>query len=89
MATTRRTGARKRPAGRTRGQPTGPELVEQLFRQIRDAIGKQRATMKGRHAYGGRARRSRAELYQIARKRGLVGRSRMNRDELARKLRLR
>ncbi len=92
MATTRRTKARKRIAGKARGArgpQTGPELVEHLFRQIRDTVLKQRAAMTGHRSPVGRSRKTRAELYEIARKRGLVGRSRMTRDELARKLRLR
>jgi hypothetical protein len=42
------------------------------------------ASTKNRHTP-----RTRAELYEIAKQRGLVGRSKMGRDELARTLGLR
>jgi hypothetical protein len=89
MATTRRAAAHSAAASRPRRPQTGPELIEHLFRQLKSAVDKQRAAMKKQRRPVGRSRKTRAELYQIARKRGLVGRSRMSRDELARKLRLR
>ena len=42
--------------------------------------------MAQRKRAGGTSPKTRAELYEIARKRDLPGRSKMGRDELARKL---
>ncbi|HEX3513838.1 MAG TPA: hypothetical protein VHT26_07555 [Trebonia sp.] len=42
--------------------------------------------MAKRERTGGASPKTRAELYEIARKRDLPGRSKMGRDELARKL---
>jgi hypothetical protein len=52
----------------------------------RTALGKQRAAVARRKRTGGDSPKSRAELYEIAKKRDLPGRSKMGRDELARKL---
>ena len=55
-------------------------------RPTRTALGKQGAAVAQRKRAGGASPKTRAELYEIARKRDLPGRSKMGRDELARKL---
>lgn len=47
---------------------------------------KQGAAVAQRKRTGGSSPKTRAELYELARKRDLPGRSKMGRDELARKL---
>ena len=50
------------------------------------ALGKQGAAVAQRKRTGGDSPKTRAELYEIAKQRDLPGRSKMGRDELARKL---
>ena len=54
--------------------------------QTRSALGKQGAAVARRKRTGASTPKTRAELYEIAKQRGLPGRSRMGRDELARHL---
>ena len=52
----------------------------------RRALGQQGAAVARRHRTGAATPKTRAELYEIAKKRDLPGRAKMGRDELARKL---
>jgi hypothetical protein len=52
----------------------------------RTALGKQGAAVGQRKRTGGTAPKSRVELYEIAKRRDLPGRSKMGRDELAKAL---
>ena len=54
--------------------------------QAKSALGRQGAAVAQRKRTGAATPRTKAELYEIAKKRDLPGRSRMGRDELARKL---
>jgi hypothetical protein len=54
--------------------------------KTRTALGKQGAAVAQRKRSGGVSPKTRAELYEIARERDLPGRSKMGRDELAKKL---
>lgn len=49
----------------------------------RTALGKQGAAVAKRKRTGGTTPHTRAELYEVAKKRDLPGRSKMGRDELA------
>lgn len=60
--------------------------IANLPKSTRTALGKQAAAVAKRKRTGGSAPKTRQELYEIAKKRGLAGRSRMGRDELARAL---
>jgi hypothetical protein len=55
-------------------------------KSTRSALGKQGAAVAQRKRTGGSAPKTRAELYELAKKRDLPGRSKMGRDELARAL---
>lgn len=55
-------------------------------KKTRTALGKQGAAVAQRNRTNGNTPKTRAELYEIAKKRDLPGRSKMGRDELARKL---
>ena len=57
-----------------------------LPRQTKTALGQQASAVRQRNRRGGSAPKTRAELYEIAKRRNLPGRSKMGRDELARAL---
>lgn len=52
----------------------------------RSALGRQGAAVAARERTGADAPKTRAELYEMAKQRGIPGRSKMGRDELARRL---
>jgi hypothetical protein len=54
--------------------------------RTKTALGKQGAAAAQRKRWGGSSPKTRAELYEMAKQRDLPGRSKMGRDELARKL---
>jgi hypothetical protein len=55
-------------------------------KSTRTALGKQGAAVAQRKRTGSSTPKTRAELYEIAKRRDLPGRSKMGRDELARAL---
>ncbi|HKR98713.1 MAG TPA: hypothetical protein VJU79_04285 [Candidatus Dormibacteraeota bacterium] len=55
-------------------------------KSTRTALGKQASAVARRKRTGGSSPKTRAELYEIAKRRNLPGRSRMGRAELARAL---
>jgi hypothetical protein len=69
-----------RPAGRERLTPR-PRLA-----RPRRLLGRQGAAVAQRKRSGGSSPKTRKELYEIAKRRDLPGRSKMGRDELARAL---
>ena len=74
------------PGRSASGPPAGQKTIAHLPADTKSALGKQGAAVAQRKRAGGTSPRTRAELYEIARKRDLPGRSKMGRDELARKL---
>ena len=64
----------------------GRKTIAHLPAKTRTALGKQGAAVARRKRTGGASPKTRAELYEVARQRDLPGRSKMGRDELARKL---
>jgi hypothetical protein len=60
--------------------------IAHLPKKTRTALGKQAAAVANRKRTGGFSPKTREELIRIARRRGLEGRSKMGRDELARAL---
>ncbi|MGH3291778.1 MAG: hypothetical protein ACRDP7_08235 [Trebonia sp.] len=62
------------------------KTIAHLPADKRSALGKQGAAVAQRKRTGGASPKTRAELYEIAKKRDLRGRSKMGRDELAGKL---
>ena len=62
------------------------KTISHLPAKTRTALGKQGAAVAQRKRAGGASPKTRAELYEIAKQRDLPGRSKMGRDELARKL---
>jgi len=86
MATTKQTQAAKRNVTKAQQSASNKKTIAHMPAKTRTAPGKQGAAVAERKRTGGTAPKTRAELYAMAKKRDLPGRSRMGRDELARKL---
>lgn len=65
---------------------TSKKTISNLPKSTRTALGKQGAAVGQRKRTGGTTPKSRIELYEIAKRRDLPGRSKMGRDELAKAL---
>jgi hypothetical protein len=86
MATTKQTQVAKRNVKKAQQAAAGKQTIAHMPKETRTALGKQGAAVAQRKRSGGSSPKTRAELYEIAKKRDLPGRSKMGRDELARKL---
>lgn len=86
MATSKQTQAAKRNVRQAQRSAASKKTITHLPSSTRTALGKQGAAVARRKRAGGTWPKTRAELYEIARQRDLPGRSKMGRDELARKL---
>jgi hypothetical protein len=86
MATRKQTQAAKRNVQKAQRSAASKKTISHLPPKTRTALGKQGAAVAQRKRTGGTSPKTRAELYEIARRRDLPGRSKMGRDELARKL---
>ena len=86
MATAKQTKAAKQNVKKAREAATEKKSIAHMPKQTRTALGKQGAAVAQRKRTGGSSPKTRAELYEIAKKRDLPGRSKMGRDELAKKL---
>jgi hypothetical protein len=62
------------------------KTISRMPKKTRTALGKQASAVRQRKRTGAKTPKTRAELIKIARRRGLEGRSKMGRDELARAL---
>jgi hypothetical protein len=86
VATSKQTQAARRNVQKAQQAAARKKTISKLPRETRTALGKQGAAVAQRKRAGGAAPKTRAELYELAKQRDLPGRSRMGRDELARKL---
>jgi hypothetical protein len=86
MATRKQAQAAKRNVKKAQRAAAGKKTIAHLPSKTRTALGKQGAAVARRKRTGGASPKTRAELYEIARQRDLPGRSKMGRDELAKKL---
>jgi hypothetical protein len=86
MATKKQTQAAKRNVKKAQQSANRKKTITHLPAKTRTALGKQGAAVAQRKRTGGSSPKTRAELYEIAKRRDLPGRSKMGRDELARKL---
>jgi hypothetical protein len=86
MATRKQTQAAKRNVQKAQRSATSKKTIAHMPSSTRTALGKQGAAVAQRKRTGDTSPKTRAELYEIARQRDLPGRSKMGRDELARKL---
>ncbi|MGN6172060.1 MAG: hypothetical protein ACTHPS_03760 [Streptosporangiaceae bacterium] len=86
MATSKQTQAAKRNVQKAQRSAASKKTISHMPLKTRTALGKQGAAVARRKRTGGASPKARAELYKIAQQRDLPGRSKMGRDELARKL---
>jgi hypothetical protein len=86
MATSKQTKAARRNVKKAQQSAASKKTITHLPAKTRTALAKQGAAVAQRKRTGGSSPKTRAELYEIAKQRDLPGRSKMGRDELARKL---
>jgi hypothetical protein len=86
MATTRQTSAARTNVRKAQKAAASKKTLANMPAKTRTALGKQGAAVAGRKRTGGSSPKTRAELYELAKQRGIPGRSTMGRDELARRL---
>jgi hypothetical protein len=86
MATKKQTKAAKQNIQKARSAAKRKRSLANLPSSTKTALGKQGAAVARRKRTGGKTPKTRQELYDEARRRGLKGRSKMGRDELARAL---
>ena len=86
MASRKQTQAARTNVKKAQRSAASKKTISKLPAQTRTALGKQGAAVAKRKRTGGSAPKTRAELYEMAKKRDLPGRSKMGRDELAKKL---
>jgi hypothetical protein len=86
MATQKQREAAKRNIKKAASTAKEKRTLAHLPRKTKTALGQQASAVRQRNQRGGSTPKTRAELYEIAKKRNLPGRSKMGRDELARAL---
>jgi hypothetical protein len=86
MATEKQVKAARRNVEKARAGAQKKRSIANMPARTRTALGKQGAAVAQRKRTGGSSPRTRQELYEIAKRRGLPGRSKMGRAELARAL---
>lgn len=84
MATERQRRAARKNVGKAISAAKRKRTIARMPSSTRTALGKQGAAVARRKRTGGSAPKTRAELYEIARRRQVPGRSKMGRDALAR-----
>jgi len=86
MATERQRSAAKRNVKKAVAGAKQKRTISKMPAKTRTALGKQGAAVAKRKRTGGTTPKTRAELYEEAKRRNLPGRSTMGRAELARAL---
>ena len=86
MATTKQREVARRNVKKAQRAAAGKRTIAHMPAKTRTALGKQGAAVAQRKRTGASSPKTRQELYAIAQKRDLPGRSKMGRDELARAL---
>jgi len=86
MATAKQRSAAKRNITHAIAAARRSRSIANLPKSTRTALGKQAAAVARRKRTGASTPKTRAELYEMAKRRNLPGRSRMGRAELARAL---
>jgi hypothetical protein len=86
MATEKQRQAAKRNVKKAIGAAKQKRSIAGMPKKTRTALGKQGAAVAQRKRTGASTPKTRAELYEEAKRRNLPGRSKMGRDELARAL---
>ena len=86
MATRKQVKAAKQNVKKAQAGAQKKRSIASMPAKTRSALGKQGAAVAQRKRTGGSSPKTRQELYEIAKRRDLPGRSKMGRDELARAL---
>jgi hypothetical protein len=86
MATERQRQAAKRNIKKAATAAKSKKTLSKLPAKTKTALGKQGAAVAARKRSGGSTPKTRQELYEMAKKRNVPGRSKMGRAELARAL---
>jgi hypothetical protein len=86
MATTKQVQAAQRNVRTAQAGAREKRSIANMPAGKRTALGKQGAAVAKRRRTGGTSPKTRAELYEEAKRRNIAGRSKMGRDELARAL---
>ena len=86
MATTKQTKAAHKNVTKAQDAAKSKKTLAHMPKKTRTALGQQGAAVAQRNRSGGAEPKTRAELYELAKRRDLPGRSKMGRDELARAL---
>jgi hypothetical protein len=86
MATTKQRQAAKKNVKKAQSAARSKKSIANLPKKTRTALGKQGAAVAQRKRTGAKSPKTRQELYEIAQRRDLPGRSKMGRDELAKAL---
>jgi hypothetical protein len=86
MATSRQRTAARRNIKKAAAAAKRKRSIANMPKKTRTALGKQGAAVARRQRTGGKTPKTRAELYEEAKRRKLPGRSKMGRAELARAL---
>jgi hypothetical protein len=86
MATKKQTQAARTNVRKAAKAAKEKRSIAHLPKSTKTALGKQGAAVAQRKRTGGSEPKTRQELYDEAKRRGIEGRSKMGRDELARAL---
>jgi hypothetical protein len=86
MATEKQREAAKKNVRKAAKAAREQKSLAKMPKETKTALGKQGAAVARRKKEGGKTPKTRQELYDEAKRRGLSGRSKMGRDELARAL---
>lgn len=86
MATEKQVKAARRNVEKARAGAQKKRSIANMPARTRTALGKQGAAVAQRKRTGGSSPKTRQELYDIAKRKNLPGRSKMGRAELARAL---
>ena len=86
MASERQRQAARRNVKKAITAAKRKKTIAHMPKKTRTALGKQAAAIARRKRTGGTHPKTRAELYEMAKRRNLAGRSKMGRAELARAL---
>jgi hypothetical protein len=86
MATQKQRAAAKKNVRKAAAAAKSSRSIASMPKKTRSALGKQGAAVAARKRSGGSEPRTRQELYDEAKRKGIAGRSKMGRAELARAL---
>ena len=86
MATTKQVQSARSNVKKAQRSASSKKTIAHMPVKTKTALGKQGATVAQRKRTGASTPKTRAELYEMAKRRDLPGRSKMGRAELAKKL---